>query len=209
MSDTQCQRLNVRYSISETQFRRLNVRDSMSESDLQTWLILFPTPLTSGYNMILVFKGIVDLSCSVLHSWHDARPSVNADWQLTASMSSVVFFSAEAQIALAQIETAVGSHRRACGGGIMMIVQLIWWSLRGFEGRWVDMRVDEWIWERLSGCEGHWVDMTVIKLTLSDLSEKLRNVCIIYQWILDVLWPTLMAAMIRLLPMAQDVARAM
>jgi len=33
MSETQCQRLNVRDPMSETQCQRLNVRDSMSESD--------------------------------------------------------------------------------------------------------------------------------------------------------------------------------
>jgi hypothetical protein len=35
MSETQCQRLNVRDSMSETQCQRLNVRDSMSETQCQ------------------------------------------------------------------------------------------------------------------------------------------------------------------------------
>jgi len=35
MSETQCQRLNVRESMSETQCQRLNVTDSMSESQCQ------------------------------------------------------------------------------------------------------------------------------------------------------------------------------
>jgi hypothetical protein len=93
MSETPCQRLNVRDSMSETQCQRPNVRDSMSESDLLTWSCVFATPHTSVYNFILVYKGIVDLSCLVFHPWTAARPSVNADRLLTASLSRVVIFS--------------------------------------------------------------------------------------------------------------------
>ena len=96
MSETQCQRLNVRDSMSETQCQRLNVRDSMSESDILTWSRVIATPCTSVYNLILVYERIVDLSCLVFHPCIAARPSVNADRLLTASMSWAVFFSTEA-----------------------------------------------------------------------------------------------------------------
>ena len=96
MSETQCQRLNVRDPMSETQCQRLNVRDSMSESDLLTWSRVFARPRTLVYNLILVYEGIVDLSCLVFHPWAAARPSVNADQLLTASMSGAVFFSTQA-----------------------------------------------------------------------------------------------------------------
>ena len=123
MSETQCQRLNVRDSMSETQCQRLNVRNSMSESDLLTWSPVFATPRTSLYNLIMVYEGIVDLSCLVFHPWTAARPSVNADRLLTASMSWVIFFSTEAQISLVQFEVQVGDLFRTCGGLLMMVVR--------------------------------------------------------------------------------------
>jgi hypothetical protein len=97
----------------------------MSESDLLTWSRVFATPCTSVYNLILVCEGIVDLSCLVFHPWTAARPSVNADWLLTASMSWAVFFSTEAQISLVQFETLVGHLRGTRGGAIMMVVRRI------------------------------------------------------------------------------------
>ena len=97
----------------------------MSESDLLTWSRVFDTPRTSVYNWILVYAGTVDLSCLVLHPWTAARPSVNADGLLTASMSWAVYFSTEAQISLIQFEPPVGHLRGIRGGAIMMIVRLI------------------------------------------------------------------------------------
>jgi hypothetical protein len=87
MSETQCQRLNVRDPMSETEYQRLNVRDSMSEWDLLTWSCVFATPRTLVYNLVLMYEGIVDLECLVFHPWTAARPSVKADRLLTASMS--------------------------------------------------------------------------------------------------------------------------
>jgi hypothetical protein len=125
MSETQCQKLNVRDSMSETQCQRLTVRDSISELDLLTWSRVFATPCTSVYNLLLVYKGIVDLSCLVFYPWTAARPSVNADRLLTASMSWGVFFSTEVQISLVQFETAVGDLRGTRGGAIMIDVRRI------------------------------------------------------------------------------------
>jgi len=125
MSETQCQRLNVRDSMSETQCQKLNVRDSMSESDLLTWSRIFATPRTSVYNVIVVYEGIVVLSCLVFHPWTAARPSVNADRLLTASMSWAIFFSTEVQISWVQFETPVGHLCGTRGGAIMMVVRWI------------------------------------------------------------------------------------
>jgi hypothetical protein len=94
----------------------------MSESDLLTWSRVFATPRTSVYNLILVYEGIVDLSCLVFHPWTAARPSGNADWLLTASMSWAVFFSTVAQIYLVQFEMLVGHLRGTQGGALMMVV---------------------------------------------------------------------------------------
>jgi len=111
--------------MSETQCQRLNVRDSMSESDLLTWSRVFATPRTSVYNLILVYEGIVDLSCIVFHSWTAARPSANADRLLTASVSWAVFSSTKGQSSLVQFETPVGHLRGTRGGAIMMVVRRI------------------------------------------------------------------------------------
>jgi hypothetical protein len=125
MSETQYQRLNVRDSMSETQCQRLNVRESMSKSDLLTWSCVFTILHTSVYNWILVYDGIVDLLCLVFQPWTAARPSVNADRLLTASMSSDIFFTTEVQISLVQFGTPVGHCRGTCGGAIMMAVRWI------------------------------------------------------------------------------------
>jgi hypothetical protein len=95
LSETHYQRLTVRDSLSETQCQRPNVRDSMSKSDLLTWLRIFATPRTSVSNFILVYERIVLLSYLGFHAWTPARPSVNADRVLTASMSWIVCFSTE------------------------------------------------------------------------------------------------------------------
>jgi len=58
-----------------------------------------------------VYDATVDLSYFVFHPWTTERPSVNADWLLTASMSLVVFGSKELQIFLVQFETLVGHLR--------------------------------------------------------------------------------------------------
>jgi hypothetical protein len=97
----------------------------MSESDLLTWSRVFARPRTSVYNLILVYEGIVDLSCLFFHPWTAARPSVNADRLLTASMSWAVFFSTEVQMSLVQFETPVGHLRGTRGGAIMMVVRRI------------------------------------------------------------------------------------
>ena len=125
VSETQCQTLSFRDSISETQCPGLNVRNSMSESDLLTWSCVFATPHTLVYDLILVYQGIVDLRCLVFHPWTAARPSVNADRLLTASMLRVVFFSSEAQILLVQFEMQVGHLRGTRGGAIMIDVRQI------------------------------------------------------------------------------------
>ena len=74
---------------------------------------------------MLVYERIVDLSCLVFHPWTAARPSVNADRLLIASMSWAVFVSTEAQILLVQFETPVGHLRGTRGGPIMMVVRRI------------------------------------------------------------------------------------
>jgi hypothetical protein len=137
--------------MSETQCLRLNVRYSMSESDLRTWSRIFATTRTWVYNLIFVNEWIVDLSCSVFHSWCAARHSVNAYRLLTASMSRVVVFSTEVQSFLVLFETLVGHLHGTRGGAIMMVVRRICGSLSVYEDRLVDM--------------------TVVKLTLIDLSE--------------------------------------
>jgi hypothetical protein len=111
--------------MSETQCQRLNVRNSMSESDLLTWSCVFATPHTLVYNLILLYQGIVDLWYLVFHPWTAARPSVNADRLLTASMLRVVFFSTEAQIFLVQFDMPVGHLRGTRGGAIMIVVRRI------------------------------------------------------------------------------------
>ena len=99
--------------------------EATSESDLPTSSRVFGTPHTEVYNLILVYEWIVDLSCLVFHPWTAARPSVNADWLLTASMSWVVFFSTKAQISLVQIETPVGHLHGTRRGALMIVVQRI------------------------------------------------------------------------------------
>jgi len=151
LSEAECHRLDVRNQMSETQCQRLNGRDSMSESDLLNWSRCFATPRTLMNNLILVYRWIVYLLCLVFHPWTAAKPLVNADQLLTAFMSSVVFWTTEAQVSLVQFETQVGHLRGTPGGAIMMVVWRIWGSLGGYED-----------------C---WVDITVVKLTLIDLSE--------------------------------------
>jgi hypothetical protein len=107
----------------------------MSESDFLTWSHIFATPLSSVYNLVLVYEGIVDLSCLGFHPWTAEGPSVNADRLLAASMSWAVFFSTEAQISLVQFETLVGHLRGTRGGAIMMVVPRISGSLSGYKGR--------------------------------------------------------------------------
>jgi len=97
----------------------------MSESDLLTWSRVFATPRTSVYNLILVYEGIVDLSCLVFHPWTAPTPSVNADQLLTASMSWAVIFGTEAQISFIQFETPGGRLRGTRGGAIIMVVRRI------------------------------------------------------------------------------------
>jgi hypothetical protein len=97
----------------------------MSESDLLSWSRVSATASPWVYNFILVYEGIVDLSCRVFHSWTAARHSVNADPLPTASMSWVVFFSTVAQISLVPFETPVGHLRGTRGGAKMMVVRRI------------------------------------------------------------------------------------
>jgi len=97
----------------------------MSKWDSLTWSRVFAIPSTYVYNLILEYEGIVDLPCLVFHPWTAARPPVNADRLLTASMSWAVFFSTEAQISLVQFETPVGHLCATRGGAIIMVVQRI------------------------------------------------------------------------------------
>jgi len=97
----------------------------MSEWDLLTWSRVIATPRTSVYNLISVYERTVDLSCLVFHPWTAARPSVNVDRLITASISWAVFFSTETQISLVQFETPVGHLRGTRGVAIMMVVRRI------------------------------------------------------------------------------------
>jgi hypothetical protein len=76
----------------------------------------------------------VDLSYFVFHPWTAARPSVNADQLLAASMSGVVFLNTDAQISLVQFQTRVGNHDGTHGGVIMMVVRWLCGSQSGYEG---------------------------------------------------------------------------
>jgi hypothetical protein len=86
------------------------------------------------YNSILVYEWIVDLQSLVFHPWTAARPLLNADWQLTASISWVVFSSIQAQIPLVVFEMLVGHHRGTPGGAIMIFDWLIGGLLSGYDG---------------------------------------------------------------------------
>jgi hypothetical protein len=97
----------------------------MSESDLVTCSRVFATPPTGVYNLILVYNVILDFLGFVFHPWTAARPSVNADRLLTASMSWVVFFSPEGHIVFAKFETPVGHLRGSHCGAIIMVVRQI------------------------------------------------------------------------------------
>jgi hypothetical protein len=133
MSETQCQRLNVKDSMSETQYRRLNVRDPMAETQCQrlnvrvgfTNLVMrlcYTSHLGVQFdNVVRRDSGFVMFSFPSLDC---CKSSVNADWLLTASMSCVVFSSTEEQISLVQFKTPVGALRGTYGGALMMVV---WW----------------------------------------------------------------------------------
>jgi hypothetical protein len=91
------------------------------------------------YNSILVYEGIVDLQCLVFHPWTAARPLLNADRQLTASMSWVFFSSMQAPIPLVVFEMPVGHHRGTPGGAIMIFDWRIGGLLSGFDGHKVNV----------------------------------------------------------------------
>jgi len=161
LSDTPCQKLNVRDSMSETQCQRLNVSNSMLDSNWLTWFHLFAMRPTWVSNLALLYKGIVDLLCWVLHSWTTLWPLVNADRQLISSMLWVVFFNTEMQNPVIDFEMCISHLNETQSGAIVMA---IWWR---------------WWW--LSGYQDGGVDMTVIKLTLTDLSKLVIIICVIYQ----------------------------
>jgi len=94
----------------------------MSELDIQTWSSVLATPCTLLYTLIIVYKGIVDLSCAVFLPWTAEMPSANSDRLLTAYMCWVVLFSIEAQIAVVQCKKPVGRVGGTRGRPIMMVV---------------------------------------------------------------------------------------
>jgi len=161
MSVTQCQRLNVSDSMSETQYQRLNITDWMSESDLLIWSCICPTPCTSVYGWILVKVEIVDLWCLVFHPWTAARPSVNADRLLMASMSWAVILCALAQI-------TVGPVRNT---GKPSLWDSWWWYNNCC---WADI----WVTEGIVGSLG-WYDDHQVN---TGRSEWIILDCICYIW---------------------------
>jgi len=114
-----------------------------------------------------VYKGIADLACPVPHFWTAARPSANADWLLTVSMSWIVSFITEAQILIMKFQMAVGYLHETHGCAIMRVVSQIWGPLCGYE----------------NSC----MDLLVIKFRLINLGDLVRMVCVIYQLALHML----------------------
>jgi len=150
MSETQCQRLNVRDPISETQCQRLNVRDPMSETHCQR------------LNVRVGFTNLVTRLCDTLHL------GVQFDIRVRRDSGFVVFSfpSLDCCKAFSECGPVTYSiyvlgrlvlHRGIdCFGPVQNTGRASPWNLWWCDNDCcsVDMRVTEWIWGSLSGYDG-------------------------------------------------------
>jgi hypothetical protein len=181
VSETQCQKLNVRDSMSETQCQRLNVRDSMSETQCQRLNVRDPIPVTQCQwpNVRVWFTNLVSHVC------YTSRLCVQLGIGVRLESGFVMFSfpSLDCCKALSECRPATHSfyvlgllhHRGTDFCGPVWIagrpsLWTSWWCHT--DGCLADMRVAECIWGSLSGydrCQVH-----------VDWSEWIGEDCICY-----------------------------